>query len=175
MPLHTLMAYLFSFIYEYDSLAESEMEMKSHGGPISATSGLASSSGMVPPEDVFEPREDTPTSSSTGEPALESTTCDPRPNGSNGIHTETNNNGTMTKSSSGTIGSDPTGSLNESTNPNNASHDDGHTTNGNGISSGIEESGRTVSSGNSEVSYKQLCEDIATAIDIVTRKLSNST
>lgn len=131
------------------------MEMRSHSGPISTTSGLASHLAIVPSEDLFEPREDSLSSGSTGEPTVGST------NGSTGVHTEatTNepNDGTPTSSN----GCDQNGTA-----PNNVPHDAEP-------SSDPESSHKD--SNDSEFSYQQLCDNITTAVNCATRKLSHTT
>lgn len=128
--------------------------MKSHSGPVSATSGLASYTSKVPTEDLFEPREDTPSSGSTSEPTVDPTT---EQSNSNGIHTETN------------ISDDTTNGC-----PQNGTTTNGSVPHDNNLPN-AEEGSHKDSCQESEFSYVQLCDDIAIAINGASHKLSNST
>ena len=125
------------------------MEMRSHSGPTSTTSGPASHLAIVPSEDLFEPREDSLSCGSSGEPTVDSTNGDTEPNdgtptGSNGC----DQNGTAPNENidvphDAKLSSDPDGSCK--------------------------------GSNDSEFSYQQLCDDITTAVNCAIRKLSRST
>ena len=125
------------------------MEMRSHSVRDSTASALASYPAVVPSEDSFEPRVDSP---SSGEQTGETTSGNIKQNGSTGLHTNT------------TTGEPNAGAPNG---VNNGCSHDGATHNGESTQDDQENSRR-----DSEFLYQQLCDEITSAVNGATRKLS---
>ena len=151
---------------------ESEIEMRAHRGPVSATSGLASHAVMEP--DIFEPREDTP---SIGEPAADPTPDSPEQNDS--ITEANSGNPNSSGAADGCeANSDTTSGC--ASGSDTSGGENSHTTSGQygGLPShrpAVAESSYNGSSRGSNFSYEQLCKEIAAALNGISRTMNNST